>query len=86
MARTPKRATREIGAEIMAALLWEPKTWREVEEQVGITDGPTSCGWLKELRRAGVIYVHSYRRPKSGMAPRVFAVQPKPFERPDARR
>lgn len=74
-----------FGSEIVAALMWGPKTWKEVSDQVGLQCGTTAQGWLRELRRAGVIYVHSYSKPTRGRAARKFAVQSKPFEIPDAR-
>jgi hypothetical protein len=78
-----KRCTRDIGAEIITALMWGPKTQAELTEYAGLQHSSTRM-WLRDLRAAGAIYVHSFRKPARGQLARVFAIQAKPFEIPDA--
>jgi predicted transcriptional regulator len=75
---------RVLGAEFIAALMWEPRTLTQLTEHVGTSKG-TVMGWIKELRTAGVVYIHSYRpQRKGGNYSKVYAIQPKPFEHSDA--
>ena len=81
-----KRCAYEIGAEIIATLMHAPRTWQQVDEQVGMAK-PTSAAWLRELRASGVIRICGYTSPAevgAGKPARIFALQPKPFELPDA--
>ena len=83
MTKAPMRSCQEVGSESVAARRWGPKTWDGVAESVGL-GSQSKRTWLKQLRRAGVIYIQSYRKPPRGMSARVFALQVKPYERSDA--
>ena len=73
---------RQQVAELMAQLLWGPKTVRELVAAVG-ADAATISHWLRELRAAGVVHVSGYRR--TGARPaRVWALQTRPFAEADA--
>jgi len=78
------RSARTNGAEILAALMWGPKTTAQLTEQVGTTRFAIH-DWIKALRRSGVVYVHAWRSEGTARAP-IFAVQSTPFHFEDAPR
>lgn len=78
-----KRGHYEVGAEIMAALMWGPKTWQQVEEQAGLT-GNTSVKWMHSLHESGVIRISGYTQPAVQHKPaRIWSLQTRPFALPD---
>lgn len=63
--RRKNRSAYEIGAEIVATLLHGRRTWKQVEEQVGLM-GLTSTRWKRELRASGVLRIGDYLPPGGG--------------------
>ena len=76
------------GSDIIAALLWGPKTLFELVDEVQV-QRQTLRRWLLALRAAGVIYQIGTVRSThgQGFGPRrvVWALQPKPFHHPDTK-
>lgn len=78
------RSARTNGAEILAALMWGPKTAAQLAEQAGTTRFVV-YDWVAVLRLSGVVYVREYVRCRGAQAP-VYAVQSTPFAFEDAAR
>jgi hypothetical protein len=76
----PRRESSEVGAEIVAALMHGPRTWPEIEEQVGIS-ATHSLKWLRQFRASGVLRIKGYRATGKRRA-RVWELQA-PFAKPD---
>lgn len=77
------RSPYEIGSEIVAHLMWGPKTWPEVEVALGLTGG-TSRHWLAQLRASGVIRICGYTvAARQRRRARIWSIQTAPFALPD---
>lgn len=69
-------------AQIAQALMTRPMTVTEVMERLDVRDRTGILNWIREFHDLGVIYVHSKPKRKGGTA-KVYAWQPKPFEKQD---
>lgn len=70
-------------ADLIAALMWGPKTYRELIEETGC-DYQTIQGYVQSLRAAGVVYLSGHRPVPTGGSPAmVFSLQPSPFAHDD---
>lgn len=75
------RGACDITAEIIAQLMWGPKTIGQIIEAVGIK--PNHSTWsrhYKALKASGLVRVHSWVNARQA----VLAIQPHPFALPDA--
>lgn len=74
-------------SEVLAQLMWGPKTANELAEAVGM-ERASIYRITDAFRRSGVVYIHSYRRRADGRGwgPSVFAIQSTPFANEDAKR
>jgi hypothetical protein len=71
---------RDVGAELVAALMWGPKTVPQLVEHVGAKERNVRQ-WLDIFRRSGVVYVFG-EAPPSGRGGRpacLYAMQSTPF-------
>lgn len=68
----------------MAAFMWGPKTWQQIEEQAGLT-GSTSVKWKNSLHDSGVIRISGFTAPgHQHKRTRIWSLQTQPFALPDA--
>ena len=77
--KAKRRAPAEVSAEIIAALMWGPKTTGELVEYVGIARANV---WRhrRALAESGVVHICDWRDARQA----VYALQPKPFALTDA--
>lgn len=80
----------ERAADIVAALMKQPRTLHDLLEYLGMVPEHAGSNWnvqkyLDALHDVGVIRVSDYA-PRSGPPARVWSIQPTPFALPDAER
>ncbi len=68
---------KELPSQMLQALLWGPKTKKELMVYTGGSHRPIRQ-WLEALHQERVVYIVKFR---GGSA--VYAMQPKPFDQPD---
>lgn len=74
---TPRSSYKELPSQMLQALMWGPKTKKELGVYTGAVQRPIRA-WLEAWRAEGVVYIIKFR---GGSA--VYALQNKPFEQPD---
>jgi predicted transcriptional regulator len=74
---------RQLGAEIMAALMWGPKTVPQLVEHVGAKERNVRQ-WVDVLKQSGVVYVREVAPRNEKGGGRLYAVQSTPFHFDDA--
>lgn len=71
-------------ADLVAALMWGPKTYESLSEMTGVTEHAVAR-MLREFRRAGVVVKAGReppRTPRASHGPQLWAMADKPFGEP----
>lgn len=71
----------DLIAEVIAALMWGPKSERDLNEITGYTAQPLNH-LVRALEASGVVYRHSERPGTKGRPAQLFAMRPLPFHDP----
>lgn len=71
----------DLIAEVIAALMWGPKSKGDLHEITGYSEVPVNQ-LVKALENSGVIYRHSERPGVTGRSAQLFAMRPLPFHDP----
>lgn len=75
------RESAENVSEIIACIMWGPKTFNEIHEATGVTQ-TTVKRWIHAFRKSGLVRIveHIPREGKGGRSELRFGWQSKPFE------
>lgn len=79
---TPRSSTVEVGAELVASLMWGPKTTHDLVAASG-ANRDTVGRWLKAMHASGIVRIGGYRSDNRAVI-RLWELQSKPFALPDA--